>query len=84
MPIEHLLPALSVPVPLHAAPDGVYAGADIGLPFPVKIGLGREESLHKERRFHKVSAVILLRERDHLAGAAVEPVGICAVESLGR
>src|ERR1043165_4191761 len=73
MPVYYVLIVLTVPVPLNSCPEfsdtinKVVPNGVGGLQILPK----REQSLHEERGLHKITAIVFLTERDHLASASV-------------
>ena len=81
VPVEGVRLPLGVPAPLYAKPKVMDTLCEVKI-----IGLqpmtGRQKALHQECGFHKVSAVVELREMEGLTSFCVVPVGPGAVEAL--
>ena len=65
VPVEDVLSAAGIPVPLHIAPYGVYAAADVFLFRTVEVTGGRQQALDKESGLYQVSAVVVGAEGDY-------------------
>src|ERR1041385_1305134 len=85
MPVYHVLIVLTIPRPLNSRPE---FSDTINKVVPNGVGGAqilpkREQSLHEERGLHKITAIVFLTERDHLASASVYPVRPCTMKPVG-
>ena len=85
MPVEHILPAFPIPVPVYVAPDTVDALDDrffflISVYIILVYG---KETLNEESGFHQVASIVLLTERLYFSGVTIPPMRVCTVKTVG-
>src|SRR5690606_17570169 len=84
MPIQHILPALTVPVPFNVFPEGIGACSQLLFLFITLLEVFpyANQRLRHKSGLHEIAAVIVLAEWLRLARRAVQPVRPCAVETV--
>ena len=85
MPVEHILVALPVEVPVHFPPQLVDAGGKgffLRTAACIVLVYGKE-CLHDESGFYEVAAVVFLPERLHPPRIAIPPMGVGAMKAVG-
>src|SRR6185437_2969962 len=85
MPEQDVLTTIPVPVEIHVSPQCIDPGGQpFFFPTAVLIELpDAEQSLQEIAGFHDIAAVVLPSERLYVTRGIVQPVGPCAMETIG-
>ena len=85
MPVDDILPTTGVPVELHFMPQliDLLNQRFLIIAVTTEILAGTEQTCHQEATLHQIATIVLLTERLHTAGLAVEPMWPYTMEPVG-
>ena len=84
MPVEDILPAFPVPVPVDIPPNPVDTLSECFL-FLISVDVilvYGKQTLYEESCLYQVASIVFLAKRFHLSGVTIPPVGVGSVETV--